>query len=144
MDTEHSLLKAEDVLREVSQLNFPLGKYVIVGGAVLAVHGMKHTSDIDIVASPELLGHLRQNAEWKTANRPSGEPGVCKGCIEVYPDVNCPAYHPEFQDLLEHAELVEGIPFASLDDVKLFKKGYGREKDFRDIQLIENYFASKK
>jgi hypothetical protein len=139
MNNEDTELEAADIFREVAQLNFPKGQYVVVGGAVLAAHGIKHTQDIDIVASPELLEKLRQDNKWKITNRPSGDLGVCKGCVEVYPDVNCPAYYPEFKDLLDRVETIQGIPFASLNDVKLFKKGYGREKDIRDIKLIEQW-----
>lgn len=35
--------------------------------------------------------------------------------------------------------MIQGIQLASLNDVLLFKKGYGREKDMRDVELIEQY-----
>ena len=143
MSTEQQLLQAKDIFQKVFALQFPIGQYIVVGGAVLAMHGIKNTHDIDIVGSPELLEKLRQDDEWHTANRPSGEPGVCKGCIEVYPDVNCPAHHLEFRDLLERGEAIQGIPCASINDVLLFKKGYGREKDLGDIERTEQWLEMR-
>ena len=131
-------LTKKDIVQEVSKLSLPLGEYVVVGGAILAVHGIRTTSDIDIVATPRILEQCK-NEGWESAPRPTGEAGWKKGCIEVYPDVNSGHHRPETPALIKRADMIDGIPFASLNDLLEWKKAYGREKDKQDIELITQH-----
>ncbi len=40
-------------------------------------------------------------------------------------------------DRIAHAEIIEGLPFESLEHVLYYKRKMGREKDLNDIFLIE-------
>ena len=51
-------------------------------------------------------------------------------------------YEPNVQEIIETADMVEGIPFISLEQLKIFKEVYGREKDRKDVELIDKYLKS--
>lgn len=42
-------------------------------------------------------------------------------------------------DLIDTAEVIDGVPFTNLDEVILWKTAMGREKDLNDLELIANY-----
>ena len=41
--------------------------------------------------------------------------------------------------IIEDAELVDGLPFARLEDVLAFKRAHGRPKDLEHARLLEAY-----
>lgn len=126
---------------EIKKLNFSIGEYVVVGGAAMMAHGLKETSDIDIVVIPDLFERCKQRG-WEGHVRPNGEPGLAKNIYEIYLDVNCGNFNPTFSELNDRAEHIEGIPFCNLKDVLRFKREYNREKDRKDIELIERYLQT--
>ena len=133
-------MNSSEVINEVKKLNLPAGEYVVVGGAILAAHNLRETNDIDIVATPSILDWCKAEG-WKTAPRPNGEAGYTKGCIEIYPEVNAGSHRPETPALIKRADVIQGVPFASLHDLLEWKKAYGREKDMRDVELITKFLS---
>jgi hypothetical protein len=45
--------------------------------------------------------------------------------------------------LIRRADIIRGIPFASLDDVLKFKQAYNGPKHWADIELIEKYLTAQ-
>ena len=131
-----------DIISEIKKLNFPVDQYVVFGGASLAARGLRDTQDADILATPELLEQCKSNSQWHIHPRiDMHEPaGLDNGVIEIYPTIGG-GYKTDFHLLRERAELIDGIPFCNLHDVKAIKATYAREKDLRDIQLIDKYLA---
>ena len=41
--------------------------------------------------------------------------------------------------LIDDAKIIDGLPFARLEDVLAFKRSYGRPKDIAHVRLIEDY-----
>ena len=125
----------------VKHLDFPLGKYVVVGGGALAARGMRQTRDIDIVVLPDLFQHLIQagwpfddeyERKWKRKRLKQGD-------IEIYPDMYL-ARADQFlnvEELITEADIIEGLPFHSLQSLMMCKLDAGSEKDLQDIKLIK-------
>ncbi len=130
-----------DLFGEIKKLHFPINKYVVVGGAAMATRHIKETYDIDIVVTPDLFDYCKQEG-WQEHLRPNGEPGLQKGITEIYLDVNSGNFNPSFEELRNRAQIIDEIPFCSLDDVRRFKKEYNRDKDIEDINLIDSYLQS--
>lgn len=53
------------------------------------------------------------------------------------------AYPRTLEQLLATADVVDGIPFASLQEVRAWKAASGRPKDLKDIELIDNHIQRK-
>ena len=128
-------MNRHDVTQELRALSLPADEYVVVGGGVLAIHGIRETEDIDLVVSERLFTDL-QTRGWRAKTRPNGKPGLKHGLVEAYLDVNCESFERSTSWLLEHAQVLDGIPTIDLETLARFKAGYGRPKDLLDLTLL--------
>lgn len=136
------MMNCHDVASEIANLNLPAGEYVVVGGACLTMHGIRETEDIDLVVTERLFGEL-ERAGWHLKQRPNGKPGLHRGRVEAYLDVNCGNFERSTEWLLQHSQCLHKIPVIDLTILAAFKVQYGREKDLQDLRLIEKHLASQ-
>jgi hypothetical protein len=131
--TEHPLV------RKLLSLNLEPGDYVVAGSGPLLAHGLrKAVGDLDVVA---------RGAAWKVAidlsepvPAPSGHGRMVllfDGCLEVFDRWLPGSAEPD--ELIEGAELIQGIPFCPLLQVAAWKERSNRRKDREDLLLIQNY-----
>lgn len=132
-----------EIFKEMKKLNLPSDKYVVVGSGIMAALGIKKANDIDLVVTKDLFKVLSEQ-DWQKIKRPNGEPGLEKGKVAAYLDVNCGNFNPTTEELIKDAEIIHDIPFISLRTLVKFKEEYGREKDKKDIDLINKYLESTK
>lgn len=130
----HSLFES------LRKLAFQKGEYAVFGSGPMWVRGIRESNDIDIIVRETVW-------EWARAN---GKPGLkeeigleyvsfADGDIEVYHD-----WHPgkwDIDTLIDTAEIIDGIPFVRLDSVIDWKEQKGREKDQKDLALIQKYLS---
>lgn len=129
------------LFKEIKEQNFPIEKYIVVGGLSMEARGLKKTRDADLVVSPALYEYCKK-AGWKIHPTPNGGAGLEKGSIELYLSVGAGSFNPSFEELKAGEEIIDGIPFCSLEDVYKFKKEYNRRKDQKDVKIINRYFNS--
>lgn len=132
-----------NIFEEARKLRLPLGEYVIVGSGPLAAHGLRNFNDVDLVVTERTFDQLQTNG-WEQTMGPGDRPCLRKDAYEVFKDLKCRDYQPETKKLIEDAEIIDGIPFLRLEELARFKKAVGREKDLRDIRLIETYLTNLK
>ncbi len=132
----------QKVIFEIEALALPCDQYVVVGGAALAIRGFRHADDIDLVVTPTLFERLKSQG-WLQKDRPNGRLGLKSGCVEVYLEVNAPAFERDINWLISCSEVVEGLPLADLDTLLGWKRAYGRDKDARDVELLEKVIREK-
>ncbi|WP_433616066.1 hypothetical protein ACQP2P_13585 [Dactylosporangium sp. CA-139114] len=116
--------------------------FVIFGSAPLLAHGVRtRVSDLDVVA---------RGAAWERVCA-HGLPVV--GTINGAPMMRFEDGLIEFSrgwvsddwngdELIDRAEMIEGLPFAPLADVLRYKRTLNRPKDRDDIVAIERYLAA--
>lgn len=135
-------LPEHPLFEELKKLALPQGEYAIFGSGPLWVRGIREGNDLDIIA-------LGTAWEWAVAH---GRVGIkeesqleyvqfADGKIEVYCDWYPGEWHVD--ELIETAETVDGVPFVQLRQVIDWKKKMGREKDQKDLILIEAYLAKQ-
>ena len=139
------------ILEKIKKLNFPVGQYVVVGGAVLTAHGIRDTEDLDILVSPELFKKCKEEGwvatPWTKAGK-KGKDWLTKNGIELYAELIMVGDSILVENLTKNdIEIIEGVPFLSLTRLMEFKKEYlrlyNRPKDIKDIFLIETYLRQK-
>ena len=130
------------LLKKLNTLNLPKDQYVITSSASLAVRGIREAKDLDIFVSEKLWHKLAEKygisysplesiiignieALWKSSNF-------------VDPEVASP------EELLESKEMIQGYPYASLEVLRKLKALGKREKDIRDVKLIDEYLAKNR
>jgi hypothetical protein len=133
-------ISGDTLIRFLSQLVLELDldphDFVIFGSGPLLAHGLRRSlSDLDVVA---------RGATWhRVAER--GEPGI--GAISGAPmalfrggriQFSRGWVSPEWDadDLIERAEIIQGLPFAQLKDVLAYKQELARPKDRRDVVAL--------
>ncbi|MFJ2013206.1 hypothetical protein ACIQJ8_22940 [Streptomyces globisporus] len=132
-------LRQHPFILELLSLHLPPTDYVVAGSGPLLAHGLRRdVSDLDIVARADAWKIALSLAEVRTP--PSGHGLMVVlfgGDIEIF-DRWLPGAR-DADELIDSAELIEGIPFCSLSDVREWKMRSNRSKDQRDIELIEEH-----
>ena len=141
--------KSMDIFKEVKKLEFPEGKYVVVGSGPMVAHQIRESHDIDIVVSQKIFDACKNSGVWEILPWTYEKPGqvyLKKDRIELYIDVNCQDFNPTTKELIQRSQIVNGVPFASLGDTIRFKTEYAKSnkpKHLADITLIENYIKKQ-
>lgn len=136
-------MTGKEIISKVKKLNFPKGSYIVFGSCPLAIVGIREANDIDLLVSPEILKKLR-TLGWKQVIKGPNDTPLVRDVFEAHDDWNFSSYSPTLQDLLTNAIEVDGILFASIEDVRKWKVASGREKDFKDIELIDLFLEKQK
>lgn len=131
-----------EVIEKVKSLNFPKDSYIVFGSSPFAVLGIREVNDIDLYVSGELYEELKKKGWQKVYKGPKDEP-LTYDVFEAHSNWAFSPYAPTLSELLSRAIEVEGISFASLDDVRKWKEASGRPKDIVDLKLIADYLATQ-
>jgi hypothetical protein len=128
--------------------NLPIGQYAITGSGPMGIRDLKIIGDIDIIVSEELWNKLI--LEYGITDK-NGARKV------VFPGGTVEAFHqgsfylepfdpkaPTYASRIANAEIIDGLPFDTLETILYYKKKERREKDLRDIELIESWFKRMK
>lgn len=123
----------QKILQELEKLDLPEGKYAIYGSGPLAIRGIRETNDIDVIVKDEVYKKLKQ----EYGEKEDGEIILNNGEIEIFPTWN--ALVDDAEGMIDRAETIQGYKFVTLEDTIKWKKGMGRSKDKKDIELIKKY-----
>jgi hypothetical protein len=126
------MLYKEDIIRILEKMDLPINEYWITSGAALVIHGVKEsTNDIDLGCTTNLFEQfLKKECKWRVGN----------GNLRIV----------EINDTIEMLEnwfvdeivFIDGLPVGSLESIKKQKFELGREKDLKDIKLIDEYIRA--
>jgi len=132
MSFEQLLKNLEDFVKK-EKISY--NDFAVFGSGPLAVRNLREARDIDIIVRPCIFEKLKQ--KYKPDNRGY----ICINNIEIAQD-----WQPWFSDvnvLIDSADIINGIRYVKLQYVLEWKKAFNREKDKKDIALIENYLSKK-
>lgn len=131
-----------NIFEEIKKLNLPAGKYVVVGSGAMAARGIREAGDVDVLVSQDVFDELEKNGEWQVDVRSDEQKVLKKDGYEICTDFSYWRYRPASEDLIKNADIIDGIPFMKLEELIKFKTALGREKDLKDIDLINNYLGT--
>jgi hypothetical protein len=129
---------SQDIIKAVKDLDLPMGKYAVAGSCCLEIRGIRKANDIDIVAFPELRIMIIQKGGFLN-NHPEKPESLFRDNFEIGFDWDFGIYSRPVEDVIKEAEIIQGIPFVPLEEILRLKRALRREKDVRDIKLIEEY-----
>ena len=131
-------LRGNQLLGKLNSLGLSADDYAVFGSGPMFAHGIKDLGhDLDIIA--------RGNA-WRQACSTSSPPtaifgglvvNLFNGEIEIFDSWALGDW--DVNDLIDTAEIIEGIRFVTLENVVKWKRLMGREKDQIHIKMIEDY-----
>ncbi len=122
-------------LEELDHLNLPKKDYAITGSGPLAIRNIREADDVDVVVRKELWEKLIKKYT------PFDERRILIGNIEIWGDFINLTHRMD--EVINNSELIEGYPFVTLQDTLSWKKFLNREKDQKDITLVETYLQKE-
>ena len=135
----------DEIKRKVKELNLPIGKYALFGSVPMAVHGIRESKDIDLIVMPELFAMLEATGAWKEETSPNGRKRLAKDDFDMYEGWwSSDSYRRDVSKLIAGAEILDGVPVVKLEEVLVWKKAFAREKDLKDVKLIEEFLGKQK
>ena len=115
------------LLERLKTLEFDKKDYwLITGGAMVLYELRSETGDIDLGCTREMADVLESSGLTPTILKDGTRKFLYGEDIEIFEDW-----------LYDRVVLVEGVPVISLNGLLAMKKTLGREKDLRDVRLIE-------
>ena len=120
------MLDKKQIIARLEELHLDDTKYWLITGGAMVLYGLREqTSDIDLGCTSDLADLLQQEG-FPVERMPDGTRKIV-----VAEDVEI------FENWLEDkVERFEGVPVISIQGLIEMKRALGREKDFRDTQLI--------
>ncbi len=124
----------------LKKLDFPVGQYAIFGSGPMWARGIRESDDLDIIVRGEAWEQAKANGVVGVKEYSGLQYAYfADGKIEVYD-----GWYPgewNVDELIETAEMIDGIPFVRLESVVEWKKIMGREKDKNDLSSIQEYLS---
>ena len=122
-------MKKADILEKLREFPYPREDYWISTGGAMVLYGIREeTHDIDMGCTSALADRLEADG-YPPKRLSDGSRSFHIGAdIEV------------FENWLDgEVEQLDGVPVVSVDGLIAMKRRLGREKDLRDIRLIEEW-----
>jgi hypothetical protein len=138
-----NFLTGHPLFQSLASLELQANDYVVFGSAPLLAHGLRDKiSDLDVVARGRAWQRACELGERLTrAGRGTEMVQLLGGLIEISPDWITPEWSAD--ELIDDADVIDGIRVARLDKVLAYKRQLGRPKDIADIEAIEGLLAQK-
>lgn len=123
------------LIRRLIQLDLERDNFVIFGSGPLLAHGIRNIHDLDVVARGSAW-HRVCDQGIPSTGKISNAPATCfwGGRIQFFREWISTDWDSD--DLIDQAEIVEGLRFARLPDVLAYKRMLMRPKDIMDIHAI--------
>lgn len=128
-------MRKTDIIRKLQALDFDVSQYWVITGGAMVLYGIREeTGDVDLGCTSELADLLEDQGYPVTVQKDGTRKIIICEDVEIFENW-----------LYDTVQLVDGFPVISLNGLVQMKKSLGREKDLRDIQLIEAFLpASEK
>lgn len=129
-------MKTSDLIDQVKEMNLTKGEFAIFGSAVMAIRGMREVPNIDLIVTDKLWSELLEKGYI-----PDYEGFIRKSMVKISNWWFAATRRP-IQAMIEDAEMIQGLPFVRLDEVRFYKSKLNREKDIADVKLIDRYLET--
>ena len=124
-------MNKNDIINRLEDLNFDKSGYWVLAGSAMVLHGIRpETHDIDMGCTKEFADELETEG-YPTVVMPDGTRRITYAeDVEIFEDW-----------IFDRVMFVDEIPVISLEGLLEMKRSLGREKDLRDVQMIEEFLG---
>ena len=131
-----------ELIQRVQGLNIPAGTFAIFGSGPMAIRGLKEPNDIDIVVTKETYEIFRSKDGWDEKTYNGREKHYLeKDGVELWNSWGPGDW--DITQLISTAEMIDGLPYVTIDHVLAWKERNSRPKDMADITKIKEYLSSR-
>ena len=132
----------EDIIAKVKTLSLPKNSYILFGSCPMAAADIREANDIDMLVSKEVYKNLEKSG-WQKISKGANDTPLIRDVFEVHNTWAFSSYNPTLEDLLTRALEFEGIPFASIGDVRKWKSASSQPRHAVDVKLIDDYLKKQ-
>jgi hypothetical protein len=133
-----------DLFNELRKFNLPVGEYIVCASGPLGIRGLREMKDLDLKVSDKLWKELSQKYEpfyddCQVIKLRLSE-NIEAMCQESF--ANREQNGPKIEEQLRDAEIIDGLPFENIKTTLYYKRNSNREKDKKDVELIESWLRN--
>ena len=122
-------MNKQDIINRLKEFPYSKDEYWVITGSAMVLYGIREmTHDIDMGCSSKMADQLDRDGYIPTLTESGNRKFVIGDDIEIFENWKYGS-----------VERIDGVPVLSLDGLIEMKKSLGREKDYRDIYLIEEF-----
>lgn len=116
---------------------------VVIGSGILQALGIRKNKDIDVVVKEDTYNTLKKTNQFDIKEN-HGREVLDNGLFEIGTEWFVLEKSYKYDDLLKVSEIINGVRYINLDFLLRVKKSWvnsktSRQKDVKDIELIEKY-----
>lgn len=119
---------------------------VVIGSGILNALGIRESRDIDVVVESEKFYQLLEEETLSGFVNETGSFLLTNGVVEI-----SDGWHIEklgidlsFEKLKPQSTVIDGVRYANIELVLEIKRLWAREKDIKDVSLIENFLEKNR
>jgi hypothetical protein len=139
------------LIQELQTLSLPTEDFAIFGNAPMAANGLmdfSKVSDLDVIAR----GSAWEKAKSQSSIPPKETDLKFGDFLGFFPNDNefdiqiytgWPHGNWNIDELIDNADVIDGLRFVKLENVLKWKKTRNRPKDAEQIIILEEYFRGK-
>ncbi len=131
------MAKITELLTLLAELQLDASQFAVFGSGPLAIRGLRETNDLDVIVTRKLWHELA--TQYTPADHEHGLKRIQIRDVEIldgwFPSVG------DNEELIREADIIDGVRFVRLGKVIEWKRLRGEPRDFRDIQLIEDFLS---
>jgi len=130
--------KNQELFQRVKELNLPIGEYAIFGSGPMGIRNLREMHDIDLIVSDRIFNEYSNKQGWRIKEIYGYRDWLINDNLEVEMGRD---WHEgwDVEGMIKEAEIIDGLPFVKLDYLIKWKKFFGREKDLKDVEIIEKF-----
>ena len=139
-----------DFKKHLSKYNLTPDNCVVIGSGIMDAKGIRDSHDIDVVIKTDVYNKLKELEEFTVSDVHGREIIVDnEEIVEAGDSWIVLGKERFYDDLVKDSEIIDGVRFVTLDFLHRVKKSWTendespREKDFKDIELIESYLSKQ-
>ena len=136
---------SETFADKVKALNLPLDQIIVIGSGILDQLEIRPAVDIDLAVSSDLMKKLsEESSDWIKKFDDNQRFYFIKddGSAEVWDGWEFDGQVVSYDGLLDYVVEYDGVRFVDLEFLRKWKSWRGREKDVRDVELIDEWRAN--
>ncbi len=134
-----------DIKAKLKELGLSADNSVVMGSGILDALGIRPSNDLDVLVREDDWYRLHETGDFDTVHI-HGQDVLRSGDVESGKGWNVLGKTWRVGDFEEESEVIDGARYISIEFLLRAKKdwvanGVEREKDRRDIELMEAYLA---
>jgi hypothetical protein len=103
--------------------------------------GIRKSNDIDITVKQKTYVRLSELPEFEIKNTSESEM-LTTDILEISTNIHIPKHTYTFKELYDNSIVIDQVRYLTLEFLLKIKKQWGRDKDKKDIRLIEKYIQA--